>query len=167
MGLDLTFYELENYDIEETHKKHNIKEIAYFSNSTAMLLVNWLYRNHSAEIINKFNESDHYIMIYTDDIEDIISNLETVLYAIHDLDGTKVYIKRKDIEQKHILALHYFPTKFTVSHWINSEEMFSDSYYDNLEYIYKRLCGIIYGTNLTPATYKKPKNRCFFYNISW
>lgn len=149
MGLDLTFYELKDYTANEHFKKeHTLVEVAYFSNATAMLLVEWLYRNHSREIIDKHQESYHYIQIYEDDIWDIIHNLTHVLTY-----------PGKD---KGLLALHYFPTRNTVSSNVNSCAMYSDDYYLRLYELKERLEKLVEEDD-GELSYGK----CFFYNISW
>ena len=147
MGLDLTIYELVNYNYEEEVKEHKLVEVAYFSNPTAMILAEWLYRNDTTEILNKHQECHHYIEIFEDDIQDIVDNLEQVI----NYEGT----------HKGLLALHYFPVRNTREQWINSEKMFSDSYYDRLIYLHDKLKSLItYDEDLEYG-------KCFFYNICW
>ena len=46
--------------------------------------------------------------------------------------------------------------------WINEEEMFSESYYDRLEFLYKRFDELLHGDGA-----KYSDEREFIYNISW
>lgn len=149
MGLDLTIYELKNYtmDPDVKTKEYKLEEVAYFSNGTAMLLAEWLYRNYTTEITNRHHEAHHYVEIFEDDLNDILCNLAHVLTC-----------HKKD---RAILALYYFPTKYTIGDWINSTAMFSDDYFFRLEELYDKLYPLV--------NYEEEKEygRCFFYNISW
>ena len=151
MGLDFTLYELMDYSATEPMKKLELKEAAYFSNATAMILVNWLYRNNEPGLNDRHIEAYHYVQIYADTIEDILTNLDRVL------DNEATY----DDGKTDLLALHYFPVKYTVSDWINSCEMFTPDYYSRLEDLREKLGELIYGGD------KYDPERCFFYNISW
>lgn len=150
MGLDLTIYELTNYtmDPDVKVKEHKLVEVAYFSNATAMILAEWLYRNYTTEITNRHHECHHYIEIFEDDINDILCNLAHVLTI-------------PDKKDKGLLALHYFPTKYTVGDWINSTPMFSNEYMDRLEELYNKLYPLVHYEE------EREDGRCFFYNISW
>ena len=151
MGLDLTFYELKDYTANEHFKKeHQLVEVAYFSNATAMLLVQWLYRNHSREIIDKRQESYHYIQIYEDDIWDIIHNLTHVLTC--------------DPRDRNIFAIHYFPVRYAISNWVNSCAMYSDDYYLRLYTLKERLEKLV---DYKDDEEELSDGKCFFYNISW
>ena len=81
MGLDFTLYEICGYSFETRKDGFIVKEVLTFSNATASILVNWLYRNNCNEIIDKSDEAGSYILWYSQDIKDILDNLERVLSA--------------------------------------------------------------------------------------
>ena len=125
MGYDFTLYEITNHQEEDT-KEYKVKEVLYLSNSMAMLVATWLDRNNVREDPNNFNKVYHYVEVDGGMLEDLIENLETVL-------------NEKDEHKRDILALFYFPCRFTIPTWISSTEMFSESYYADLEYILERV----------------------------
>ena len=106
MGLDLTIYEVKNYDPNNYQRHFEIDEVMSLSNDTAMLLVNWLYRNDEAKLTGGYLK---------------LSNI------YHEIYGYK-----KDPEQKHhwlideeaaavaaiILAFLYMVNLLAVS-WVN------------------------------------------------
>lgn len=148
MGLDLTIYELKNHDTKKEQKKHEIEEVLYLSNDTAMLMVNWLYRNDDGKLSgNYLNYHDIYHQIGGYKLIDLYKNLKKVIQA-----DTK----------KDVYALFYFPCLYTVDDWVSSVEMFSEAYYNDLEFLYETLDEFLFGEN-KPS----PNNRMFFYNISW
>lgn len=121
MGYDFTLYEITNHQEEDT-KEYKVKEVLYLSNSMAMLVATWLDRNNVREDPNNFNKVYHYVEVDGGMLEDLTENLETVL-------------NEKDKHKRDTLALFYFPCRFTIPTWISSTEMFSESYYADLEYI--------------------------------
>ena len=145
MGLDFTLYEICGYSFETRKDGFIVKEVLTFSNATASILVNWLYRNNCNEIIDKSDEAGSYILWYSQDIKDILDNLERVLSA----------------DSRDILALHYFPLKYSVTDDVTNCVMFSEDYYNRLKDIHKKLVDLLYGDvdNLG--------NRRFIYNVSW
>ncbi len=148
MGLDLTIYELKNHDTTKEQKKHEIEEVLYLSNDTAMLMVNWLYRNDDGKLSgNYLNYQDIYHQIGGYKLIDLYKNLKKVIQA-----DTK----------KDVYALFYFPCLYTVDDWVSSVEMFSEAYYADLEFLYETLDEFLFGEN-KPS----PTQRVFFYNISW
>lgn len=149
MGLDLTIYELKNYDPNNVQKKFDIETVMYLSNDTAMLLVNWLYRNDEAKLTaNYLKLNSIYHEIYGYKFKEVLENLKTVLNA--------------SVEKKDTLALFYFPCLYTVGDWISNVEMFSEYYYNDLEYLHEQLGKLLKGDNA-----KHPDKRLFLYNITW
>ena len=148
MGLDLTIYELKNYDTTKEQKKHEIEEVLYLSNDIAMLMVNWLYRNDDGKLSgNYLNYHDIYHQIGGYKLIDLYKNLKKVIQAD---------------TMRDVYALFYFPCLYTVDDWVSSVEMFSEAYYADLEFLYETLDEFLFGEN-KPS----PNNRMFFYNISW
>ena len=149
MGLDFTLYEVTNYDYNNIQKEFEVKEVLYLSNDNAMLVTNWLYRNHHAKILhNHYSESHYFKTLYGYELENIYENLKIVLSATKD--------------KQDLLALFYFPCLYTVGDWISNVEMFSDYYYADLEYLYTQIEKLLKGDNA-----KKPDDRYFLYNITW
>lgn len=149
MGLDLTFYEVKNYDYDKVQKNYEIEEALYLSNDMAMLVVNWLYRNDDGKITGNYrNYHNLYHEIYGGKLVDLYKNLKKVVNA--------------DEDKKDVYALFYFPCLYTVDDWVSSVEMFSDAYYADLDLLYDRLDEFLFGDD-SPS----PENRMFFYNISW
>lgn len=149
MGLDLTFYEVKNYDYSKVQKNHEIETVLELSNDLAMLIVNWLYRNDDGKLTgNYLNYHYIYHQIYGDKLVDLFKNLKKVIKA--------------DEDKKDTYALFYFPCLYTIDDWASSVEMFSESYYHNLEDLYELFNELLLGKDSI-----SPNNRVFFYNISW
>ena len=143
MGYDFTLYEITNHQEEDT-KEYKVKEVLYLSNSRAMLVATWLDRNNVREDPNNFNKIYHYVEVDGGMLEDLTENLETVL-------------NEKDKHKRDTLALFYFPCRFTVPTWISSTEMFSESYYADLEYILERVKKVLN---------EDPDRQLFVYNFA-
>ena len=143
MGYDFTLYEITNHQEEDT-KEYKVKEVLYLSNSMAMLVATWLDRNNVREDPNNFNKVYHYVEVDGGMLEDLTENLETVL-------------NEKDEYKRDTLALFYFPCRFTVPTWISSTEMFSESYYADLEYILERVKKVLN---------EDPDRQLFVYNFA-
>lgn len=151
MGLDLTFYEIKKEDKKNKNDKEKkyIEEVLYLSNASGMLIVNWLYRNDNAKLTSNYLKlCDIYHHIYGHTLEQIYKGLKKVVEAPDNM--------------KHYYALHYFPCLHSIDDWINEEEMFSESYYDRLEFLYKRFDELLHGDGA-----KYSDQREFLYNISW
>ena len=101
-----------NHDDENT-KEYKIKEVLYLGNASAMLIETWLHRNNVREDPNNFDIAYHYIEVDGGMLKDLLNNLELVLNA--------------ENNKKHILALFYFPCRYTIPDWV-SVEMFSEAY---------------------------------------
>lgn len=144
MGYDFNLYEVTNYDWEESQKDFQVKEVLYLSNSLAMLISNWLYRNNIHGLVDDCDKCYHYVEVYGWQLKDCLENLNTVL---DEPDKTK----------RDLLALFYFPCMYTVPDYASSTEMFSDSYYHDLEYIRDRLSEVINDD---------PDRQVFLYNLS-
>ena len=141
MGLDFTLYTV----TVNTDNTYTIREELYLSNSTGMLIVNWLYRNDSAEVTGNYLKlGDLYHLIDGGTLMELYENLEKVLQAPSD--------------KKDNYALFYFPCLYTIGDWVNSIEMFSTEYYAHLEYLYNEL---------TQLLEDKKDTTVFAYNISW
>jgi hypothetical protein len=152
MGLDLTFYELKSDNKSKKHEKSKryIEEVLYLSNSCAMLITNWLYRNDDAKVTGNYLKlCDLYHKIYGYKLNSIYKALEKV-------------ITTPAADMKHIYALHYFPCLHSVDDWVSSTEMFSNAYYDDLEYLYDKFDELLNGDGA-----KYSDERIFYYNISW
>ena len=143
MGYDFTLYEITNHQEEDT-KEYKVKEVLYLSNSRAMLVATWLDRNNVREDPNNFKKVYHYVEVDGGMLEDLTENLETVL-------------NEKDNHKRDILALFYFPCRFTIPTWISSTEMFSESYYAELEYILERVKKVLN---------EDPDRQLFVYNFA-
>lgn len=142
MGLDFTLYRVNKLD----GKSYNIVEELYLSNASAMLVVNWLYRNHHKEIVDKHEECDNYTVIDSDLLETLYRQLNFVLY-----------------ERNDVLALFYFPTKYTIAEWVNSCQMFGDAYYDRLEQLKSEIGTVLDTLHKNGVDgYQE-----YVYNISW
>ena len=100
MGYDFNLYEVTNYDWEESQKDFQVKEVLYLSNSLAMLISNWLYRNIHG-LVDDCDKCYHYVEVYGWQLKDCLENLNTVL---DEPDKTK----------RDLLALFYFPCMYTV-----------------------------------------------------
>ena len=130
-------------------KKFDVEEVLYLSNDIAMLLLNWLYRNDSAEVTGNYLKlHDLYHKIDGDTLKEVYENLEKVLKAPKD--------------KQDLYALFYFPCLYTVDEWISNVEMFSKYYYHDLEYLYEHIGNLLKADNV-----EHPYRRLFLYNISW
>lgn len=147
MGLDFKLYEVTTYNDVEIRKEHTIEEVAYFSNSTAMIITNWFYRINGTHLKDTFDEMNHYVTVTGDKLYDIIKALNKVINT--------------DTAKKDLLALHYFPAVYPVDDYVSSVEMFSEKYYNNLNELYNTLKKIM------PNDTFLNQERLFFYNISW
>lgn len=151
MGLDLTFYEIktENKTKKCENDKKYVDEALYLSNSCAMLIVNWLYRNDDAKLTGNYLKlCDIYHHIYGHKLEHIYKALKKIMEA--------------DESVRDIYALHYFPCLHSVDDWVNSTEMFSEAYYSDLGYLYEMFDKLLHGDGA-----KYSDEREFLYNISW
>lgn len=149
MGLDLTIYEVKNYDPHNYQTKFDIEEVLCLSNDRAMLILNWLYRNDSAKVTGNYHKlANLYHEIYGYTFKEVYENIKTVLNAPED--------------KKDTYALFYFPCLYTVDEWISNVEMFSEYYYADLECLLELIGKLFKGDNV-----KHPDDRLFLYNISW
>lgn len=151
VGLDLTFYEIksEDKDKKSENERKYVEEVLYLTNASAMLIVNWLYRNDNAKVTGNYLKlCDLYHQIYGYKLEQIYKALKKVVEAPEDM--------------KHYYALHYFPCLHSIYDWTNEEEMFSEHYYNRLEDLYERFDELLHGDG---ARYSD--ERRFVYNISW
>lgn len=144
MGSDFILYEVTNYDWEESQKDFQVKEVLYLSNSLAMLISEWLYRNHIHGEVSDIDKCYHFVEVYGWQLKHCLENLDCVL-------------NETDKSRRDLLALFYFPCKYTIPNYASSTEMYSDSYYRDLEYIHDRLSEVI-GDN--------PDRQLFLYNLS-
>lgn len=144
MGYDFKLYEVTNYNSGKSPKDYNVREVAYFSNARAMLISHWLDKNHVDNDSNEFNISSHYIELHGWQLKDCVENL-------------KIVLAETDKNKQDLLALFYFPCKFTIPDYVSSVEMFSDSYYNCLEDLYECLNSILN---------EEIENRFFLYNFS-
>ena len=113
MGLDLTLYEVKNYDWDNLQKNYEIEEVLGLSNNHGMLIVNWLYRNDNGKMTgNYLDYYNIYHKISGDTLVDIYKNLKKVINA--------------SVDKKDNYALFYFPCLYTIDDWVSSVEMFSE-----------------------------------------
>ena len=149
MGLDLIFYEILDYDYRDEMKKFEVEKVLELSNSRAMLLTNWLYRNDNGKVVGNYLDYAYtYHQIAGYKIINLYKNLKKVIEAEDD--------------KKDLYALFYFPCLYTVDDWVSSIEMFSPSYYGALEELYEIIDKFLFGKDASD-----PSNRMFIYNISW
>ena len=149
MGLDLTFYEIKNYDYGKVQKKYEIETALELSNDIAMLAVNWLYRNNNGKMSgNYLNYHEIYHQIYGGTLVDLYKNLKKVINA--------------DNDKQDNYALFYFPCLYTVDDWVSSVEMFSEAYYNDLKLLYESIDKLLFCDDCPSVDH-----RVFFYNISW
>ena len=144
MGYDFNLYEIIDYDWENVQKEFKVKEVLYLSNSCAMLIGYWLSRNHIKIDENNFNLAYEYIEIDGGSLQELVDNL-------------KIVLNEKDNDKRNMLALFYFPCMYCVPSWISSVEMFSESYYADLEYILECLSNVLTDN---------PERRMFIYNFN-
>lgn len=144
MGYDFTLYEITNYDWEESQKDFQVKEVLYLSNSLAMLISEWLYRNNIHGHVDDCDKCYHYVEVYGWQLKHCFENLELVL---SESDKTK-----RDLQ-----ALFYFPCKYTIPDYASSTEMFSDHYYNCLEHI---------RDGLNKVLSDNPDRQMFLYNLT-
>ena len=137
MGLDFTLYRVTKVN----DKAYSIIEDLYLSNASAMIIVNWLYRNHHKEIVDKHEECENYTTIDSDLLEKLHRQLKFVLS-----------------EKNDVLALFYFPTKHTIAEWVNSCQMFGDEYYNRLEQL---------KNNIEQVLHNVDEYQEYVYNVSW
>ena len=120
MGYDFYLYEQKG-----DYKKITLEEVLYFGNSRAMIVAMWLDRNFEP-LFERLDFNLHYIEISSDYLKYMKNDLEAVL-------------NEKDPKIRDLKALHYFPVRYTIGSWCSSVEMWSDSYYYDLESIYEAL----------------------------
>lgn len=144
MGYDFTLYEVTNYDWEEYQKDFQVKEVLYLSNPRAMLISNWLYRNNIHGRVDDGERCYYYIELYGWQLKHCLENLEVVL-------------NERDENRRDVLALFYFPCKYTIPDFASSTEMFSDHYYICLEDIHE---------GLNKVLSDNPDRQMFLYNLT-
>lgn len=150
MGLDFYLFEIEDksdWDSNPSHQQYNLSEILYMGGKRAGLLVNWLYRNNCSRIPDYLEESSTFYTCDLGDLRCLISNINEVL-------------KKKGIERD-IRALHYFPPITTVWTWSSGMPMFTDVYYESLQYIRDRLLEVL------PKDTKNWEYPEYAYQVSW
>ena len=114
-----------------------------------MLVVNWLYRNDNGKMSGNYLDYHNiYHQISGHTLVDLFKNLKKVINASDD--------------KRDIYALFYFPCLYTIDDWMSSVEMFSEAYYQDLQFLYETLDEFLLGEE-APS----PINRLFFYNICW
>ena len=148
MGLDFTLYEIKDYDWANCQEKFDVEKVLYLSNQNAMLVVEWLYRNHIREINDKGKECYMFFQVTSDELRALVANIELVL-------GESDSIRRD------VLAACYFPVKYTIPDYISSVEMFSEEYYYCLDYIRDKLSSVLNSSTSFKDT------QMFVYNIEW
>ena len=125
MGYDFTLYEQKTEDIGNK-RKIILEEVMYLSNSCAMIVAYWIHRNIEP-LFKAYDDLNlHFIELYSGNLKEMDNQLIKVL-------------GENDKEKRDLLALHYFPTQNTMDKWISSVEMWSDSYYGDLEIIHEKL----------------------------
>ena len=124
MGVDFTLYQVKDDDSGDLCE---IKEVLYFSNARADIVANWFYNNHIEQV--KYDESKLYVETYGDYLVDLSNHLEQVL--------SKTGLERD------LYAVFFLPPKCKVKNWCRGSDMFSESYYGNLEYIHEDVKRII------------------------
>lgn len=150
MGLDLTIYEVKNYDFNNYQTEFDTEEVLYLSNSTAMLLLSWLERNVNRELpSNTNNLCYNYNTLQGYKLKTILEHLQKVLF---NENGIK----------RDTFALFYFPCLYTIGDWVSSVEMYSDEYYYHLSYLFEKVSDLLKKDNVP-----HPDERMFLYNISW
>lgn len=165
MGLDLIFYEIKTEDKKSKYEKEKkyIEEVMYLSNSRAMLIVNWLYRNDDAKLTGNYLKlCDIYHHIYGHKLEHIYKALKKVREVNENKKIGNDSMVLFDTNKRDIYALHYFPCLHSVDDWVNSTEMFSQEYYNDLDLLYKAFDELLHGDGA-----KYSDEREFLYQISW
>jgi len=115
MGMDFFLYVIKN----EGKEKYSVEELVYLANARADIIGNWLCTNHSGQIT-------HYNNIYT---ECFMSTLEE-LY-----EHLTLVLNQEDAIKRDYYAMFYLPPRLKVGSWCSGSEMFSESYYMDLERI--------------------------------
>lgn len=140
MGVDFTLYQVKDDDSGDLCE---IKEVLYFSNARADIVANWFYNNHIEQV--KYDESKLYVETYGYYLVDLSNHLEQVL--------SKTGLERD------LYAVFFLPPKLKVKNWCSGSDMFSESYYCNLEYIHEDVKRIIASDDFN-------EDSLFLYNIS-
>ena len=115
--MDFYLYQIEGNE----NMVGNIKNILYLSNARADIVGNWLCANHDGQITYNNNV---YIECHPDVFEDLYNHLKLVL---------------NESDNRNELAMFYLSPRLKVSNWCSGSEMFSESYYADLEGIKEAL----------------------------
>ena len=123
MGVDFTLYKIKDDGAGDLCE---IKKILYLSNTRADIVANWFYN-----IIKQINydENQIYIKIYGDYLLFLKNHLEQVL--------------NKTGLERDLSAAFFLPPKLKGDIWIRGSDMFSESYYSDLEYIHEMISEIV------------------------
>lgn len=124
MGVDFTLYKIKDDDAGDLCE---IKKILYLSNTRADIVANWFYNNHIKQV--KYDENQIYIEIYGDYLVFLKNHLEQVL--------------NKTGLERDLYASFFLPPKLKVDIWSIGSDMFSESYYSDLEYIHEMISEIV------------------------
>jgi hypothetical protein len=124
MGSDFYIYETKSDDKGDLIE---IERVLYLSNTQADIIYNYFSDNYGSEIT--YNNNLYY-ECYFDVLYDLYKHLKIVL--------------SKNGLERDIRAMFYFPPRSKIPDWTSGTEMFSESYYSDLEIILERLDKVIY-----------------------
>ena len=124
MGVDFTLYKIKDDDAGNLCE---IKKILYLSNTRADIVANWFYNINIKQI--NYDENQIYIKIYGDYLLFLKNHLEQVL--------------NKTGLERDLSAAFFLPPKWKVKNWCSGSDMFSESYYSDLEYIHEMISEIV------------------------
>lgn len=139
MGVDFTLYKVKD---DGTGDLCEIKKILYLSNTRADIVANWFYRNNMGQV--KYDENQIYIEIYGDYLVFLNNHLE--------------YVLSKSGLERDLYASFFLAPKCKVADWCSGTDMFSESYYSDLEYIYEQINGLVSDSDFE-------EDSLFLYNI--
>lgn len=124
MGVDFTLYKIKDDGAGDLCE---IKKILYLSNTRADIVANWFYNNNIKQI--NYDENQIYIKIYGDYLLFLKNHLEQVL--------------NKTGLERDLYAAFFLPPELKVDIWCSGSDMFSESYYSDLEYIHEMISEIV------------------------
>ena len=124
MGADFYLYETKS---DEKAELVEIKRVLYLSNSQADIVYNYFIRNYNADI------SYHNNIYY-----------ECYFNIIYELFNTlKLVLSKKGVERD-LYAMFYFPPRIRNGNYCSGSDMFSKSYYSDLEMILNGFRRVVY-----------------------
>ena len=139
MGVDFTLYKIKDDGAGDLCE---IKKILYLSNTRADIVANWFYNTNIKQI--NYDENQIYIKIYGDYLLFLKNHLEQVL--------------NKTGLERDLSAAFFLPPKVKEYIWFSGSDMFSESYYSDLEYIHEHVKRIIVSDDFD-------EDSLFLYNI--